>query len=104
MLRYRISLGKAKSCKGICTRSAPDLDQQKFSPTWRNFKDYLELRDHVKDYCDDSDVDQPCFGSERMGYNGLRAVLTRRAQEAGVEEPALHDFRRAFALAMLQNG
>jgi site-specific recombinase XerD len=69
-----------------------------------NFKDYLELREHVKAYRDDGDVDQPSFGSERMGYNGLRAVLTRRAQEAGVEEPALHDFRRAFALAMLQNG
>jgi hypothetical protein len=27
-------------------------------------KDYLELRDHVKDYRDDGDVDQPCFGYE----------------------------------------
>ena len=31
-------------------------------------------------------------------------MLTRRAEEAGVEEPALHDFRRAFALSMLRNG
>jgi integrase/recombinase XerD len=67
-------------------------------------KDYLELRDHVKDYHDDGDVDQPRFGSERLGYDGLRGILTRRAQEAGVVEPALHDFRRAFALSVLRNG
>jgi len=58
----------------------------------------------VKDYRDDSDVEKPRFGSERLGYDGLRGILTRRAQEAGVEEPALHDFRHAFALAMLRNG
>jgi integrase len=74
-----------------------------FPPTWRNFKDYLELRDHVRDYSDDGDVDQPRFGSERLSYDGLRGILTRRGQEAGVEEPALHDFRRAFALSMLRN-
>jgi integrase/recombinase XerD len=49
-------------------------------------------------------VTHPRCGSERLRYNGLRAVLTRRAQEAGVEIPSLHDFRRAFALAMLRNG
>ena len=48
-------------------------------------------------------VTHPCFGSERLGYDGLRGILTRRGQEAGVEEPALHDFRRAFALSMLRN-
>jgi len=30
-------------------------------------------------------------------------VLTRRAASAQVEEPTMHDFRRAFALAMLRN-
>ncbi|MGD0856582.1 MAG: tyrosine-type recombinase/integrase [Dehalococcoidia bacterium] len=49
-------------------------------------------------------VTHPRCGSERMRYNGLRAVLTRRAKDARVNEPALHDFRRAFALAMLRNG
>jgi len=68
------------------------------------FKDYLKLRDHGKAYRDDGNVDQPRFGSERLVYDGLRSILTRRAQEAGVEEPALHDFRRAFALSMLRNG
>jgi len=96
----RISLGKDKSSKGICTRSAP----AKALSNLETFKDYLELCDHVKAYRDDGDVDQPRFGSERLGYDGLRGILTRRAQEAGVEEPALHDFRRAFALSMLRNG
>ena len=49
-------------------------------------------------------VTQPPFGSERLSYDGLRGVLTRRAQGASVDEPACHDFRRAFALSMLRNG
>ena len=49
-------------------------------------------------------VTHPRFGSERMGYDGLRAILHRRAVNANVEEPSLHDFRRAFALSMLRNG
>lgn len=49
-------------------------------------------------------VTHPRFGSERLGYDGLRGILTRRAQEAGMNEPSSHDFRRAFALAMLRNG
>ena len=46
----------------------------------------------------------PRFGSGRLSYDGLREVLTRRAADAKVEEPSLHAFRRAFALAMLRNG
>jgi site-specific recombinase XerD len=49
-------------------------------------------------------VTHPRYGSERLSYDGLREVLTRRAVTAHVEEPSLHDFRRAFALAMLRNG
>ena len=49
-------------------------------------------------------VTHPCCGSERLDYSGLRSILTRRSKEADVEEPALHDFRRAFALSMLRNG
>lgn len=65
------------------------------------------LRRYLNHRRDDSAalwVTHPRFGSERLGYDGLRGILTRRAQEAGVEEPALHDFRRAFALSMLRNG
>jgi integrase len=31
-------------------------------------------------------------------------MIKRRADKAGVKPPTLHDFRRAFALAMLRNG
>jgi integrase/recombinase XerD len=41
---------------------------------------------------------------ERLGYDGLRAVMTRRAGQANVDEPNLHSFRRAFALNMLRAG
>jgi site-specific recombinase XerD len=58
---------------------------------------------HRRDDCDALWVTNPHFGSDRLGYDGLRGILTRRAQEAGVEEPSLHDFRRAFALSMLRN-
>ena len=41
---------------------------------------------------------------ERLTYSGLRQILRRRAALAGVPVPSCHDFRRAFALAMLRNG
>jgi integrase/recombinase XerD len=34
----------------------------------------------------------------------LSEIIRRRAIMANVDEPSLHDFRRAFALAMLRNG
>lgn len=40
----------------------------------------------------------------RLTYSGLRSILRRRADLAGVEAPTLHSFRRAFALTMLRNG
>lgn len=39
-----------------------------------------------------------------LSYNGLRSILRRRAQMAGVAAPTAHDFRRFFGLAMLKNG
>jgi integrase/recombinase XerD len=48
-------------------------------------------------------VTQPRFGTERLSYDGLREILNRRAREANVDKPTLHDFRRAFALSMLRN-
>lgn len=42
---------------------------------------------------------------ERLTYDGLRAILTRRAKLAGLHEiPSAHDFRRCFALNYLRNG
>jgi site-specific recombinase XerD len=49
-------------------------------------------------------VTHPRFGSGGLSYDGLRGVLTRRAKIGGIKEPSLHDFRRAFCLAMLRNG
>jgi len=40
----------------------------------------------------------------RLSYDGLRGVVKRRANLAEVEQPTLHDFRRAFALNMLRAG
>lgn len=39
---------------------------------------------------------------ERMTYSGLRKIILRRAELAGIDAPALHDFRRAFTLAQLR--
>ena len=42
---------------------------------------------------------------ERLTYDGLRQILQRRSKLAGLKkEPTLHDFRRQFALSMLNNG
>jgi site-specific recombinase XerD len=59
---------------------------------------------HRMDECPALWVTHPRFGSNRLTYAGLTEVLTRRAGEAQVDEPSLHDFRRAFALSMLRNG
>jgi site-specific recombinase XerD len=59
---------------------------------------------HRRDDCLALWVTHPRFESSRLSYDGLREVLTRRAGNAGVEEPNIHDFRRAFALSMLRNG
>jgi site-specific recombinase XerD len=41
---------------------------------------------------------------DRLSYAGLREILRRRARDAGIAEPTLHQFRRAFALNYLRNG
>ncbi|MBN1451142.1 MAG: tyrosine-type recombinase/integrase [Anaerolineales bacterium] len=41
---------------------------------------------------------------DRLSYFGLREIIRRRAKQAGIQPPALHDFRRGFALAMLRAG
>jgi len=65
------------------------------------------LRRYLKHRQDSSSalwVTHPRFGTERLSYDGLRGILTRRSKKANVDTPALHDFRRAFALSMLRNG
>ena len=41
---------------------------------------------------------------ERLTYSGLRQVIRRAAARAGLPEPGLHAFRRAFAVSCLRNG
>lgn len=40
----------------------------------------------------------------RLSYQGIREVLRRRAERAGMSEPSLHSFRRGFAIASLRAG
>jgi integrase/recombinase XerD len=40
----------------------------------------------------------------RIGYDGLRGVITRRSKHIGKVPPSLHSFRRAFCLNSLRNG
>lgn len=39
----------------------------------------------------------------RLTYWGLNQILRRRAKQAGIKKPGLHDFRRAFAINFLRN-
>jgi site-specific recombinase XerD len=43
-------------------------------------------------------------GGDCLTYWGLRQILRRRAERAGVPAPSPRDFRRAFALIALRNG
>ncbi|NOR22686.1 MAG: tyrosine-type recombinase/integrase [Candidatus Aminicenantes bacterium] len=49
-------------------------------------------------------ITNPTHGSDRLTYWGLRSMIIRRSKSAGIQAPSLHDFRRAFALAMLREG
>jgi len=43
-------------------------------------------------------------GSQRLTYWGLRSMVIRRSEKAEINPSSLHDFRRAFAIAMLREG
>lgn len=78
-----------------------------------------ELRSYLKMRGDLSTSPSLCSGSaqgrsfedalfvndegDRLQYEGLRKIVIRRAEAAGVKAPGLHDFRRAFAVTMLRN-
>ncbi len=42
--------------------------------------------------------------NNRLTYWGINQIIRRRAADAHIEKPSLHDFRRAFALNFLRNG
>ncbi len=53
------------------------------------------------------DPDDPIFATvdgRRLNRYGLRQILRRRSSRAGIPRPALHSFRRAFAINSLRNG
>lgn len=66
----------------------------------RELRKYLKHRTRMEQ-------DAPLFATQEEGkltYSGLRQIIRRRAAQAGIDEPGLHDFRRFFALNMLRNG
>jgi site-specific recombinase XerD len=66
-----------------------------------------QTRRAVRKYLRQRDIDGPLWQTvdgRRLTYDGLRAILTRRANQAGVSPPSLHGFRRLFALECLRNG
>lgn len=67
-----------------------------------------KTRKAMREYLHHRQDDQPALwiteSGERLSYWGLRAMLSRRARLAGVEEPSAHAFRRYFALTCLRAG
>jgi site-specific recombinase XerD len=62
------------------------------------------LRFYLKKRHDQSPALWVNEAGERLIYMGLREVIRRRAEKAGVKCPSLHGFRRAFALTFLRDG
>lgn len=69
--------------------------------TLREILRYMRLRPNVG-------IEEPLFahkGGSRFDREGIRTMLVKRANDAGVEDiPSPHDFRRAFATQSLRNG
>lgn len=67
-----------------------------------------KTRKVIRAYLRERTVDNPALwltdAGERMAYEGMRQMVRRRAERAGVKQPSLHSFRRFFALAYLRNG
>jgi site-specific recombinase XerD len=52
-------------------------------------------------------ISSPLFATDeedRLTFPGLRQIIRRRAVDAGVKAPGLHDFRRCCAIALYRNG
>ena len=62
------------------------------------------IRRYLKHREDDSSALWITPANNRLTYDGLRAILTRRSKLANIAPPPIHSFRRAFALAMLRSG
>ena len=68
--------------------------------TIKELRKYLDTRIYLT-------KDSPLFATEfstRLSFSGLRQIIRRRSEDANLDEPGLHDFRRAFAVNSLKNG
>jgi integrase/recombinase XerD len=62
------------------------------------------LRRYLKHRRDTSPALWVSVDGDRLAYGSLRGIVKRRAKDAAITAPALHDFRRGFALNYLKNG
>jgi site-specific recombinase XerD len=62
------------------------------------------LRAYLKHRTDPSLAAWITANGERLTYDGMRAIITRRSKKAGVPVMLPHSWRRAFALNMLRAG
>jgi integrase/recombinase XerD len=44
-----------------------------------------------------------CQDGTNLSYSGVRSFIRRLSKKANIDPPALHDFRRCFAITMLRN-
>jgi integrase/recombinase XerD len=75
--------------------------------TFLGVKSRRTLRGYLRYCCPDrSDTEPLCVMNQqtKLTYVGLRSVVHRRANCAGIEAPSLHSFRRGFAITSLRNG
>lgn len=62
------------------------------------------IRRYLKHRVDDNQALWVTDDGQRLYYDGLRSIITRRARQADIKPPSLHSFRRAFAINMLRAG
>jgi len=79
--------------------------------TRRALMAYLRLREAFLGYIERTEKRKATEGlwisardGKRLNQDGIRQILRRRAEDAGIPEPSPHSFRRAFALNCLRNG
>lgn len=78
----------------------------KFRTVFLGHKARRAILDYLR-YRSQSDPADPLWIAQagaRLSYWGLRQILRRRSERAGVPTPGAHAFRRAFALGSLRNG
>lgn len=62
------------------------------------------IRNYLRSRNDDSPALWVTDEGTRLKYFGLRMIIKRLSDKAGIKSPPLHSFRRQFALTMLREG